>query len=360
MSFEAEQAAIARRQKIAEQMMAQGQQPLDTNEMAGGYVVPVSPLAGLGKIAQQLAGAYIGKQADQQTADLADKKSAIIQQLYANGEVPSLDKVAATGLATPDTLFAMGHEISKSKREHDLKLQDVQMNQAFIDEQRRVAAAERSAERAADREARFQQQQDMARLAASLRPAPQPRQDPLVQVMAQDGQPMYVPSSQAAGATPYVQANAKDTKAQDAKEEAKNTVSSTIAALRDQYNSLKTNGGITDTTKGALENASRGFSSSGFGQALGKLGGTENQSIRNTIAQTRPILLQQIMKATGMNAKQMDSNAELKLYLSTATDPALDYQTNIRALENLENLYGIGKTDAAPEEKKKQPSFSNW
>ena len=59
------------------------------------------------------------------------------------------------------------------------------------------------------------------------------------------------------------------------------------------------------------------------------------------------------MKATGMSAKQMDSNAELKLYLATATDPTLDVASNKRALDMIETLYG------RPGDKTK-PSVSNW
>ena len=48
------------------------------------------------------------------------------------------------------------------------------------------------------------------------------------------------------------------------------------------------------------------------------------------------------MKATGMSAKQMDSNAELKLWLSTATDPTKGYEANIEALNNIASKYGSG------------------
>ena len=41
-----------------------------------------------------------------------------------------------------------------------------------------------------------------------------------------------------------------------------------------------------------------------------------------------------------MSAKQMDSNAELKMYLAAATDPSLDYESNINALKQLERLFG--------------------
>lgn len=75
-SFEEEQAPIKRRQLIAQQLMQQGAQPLETNQTAGGYVVPVSGLSALAKIGQQLSGAYIAKQADKRGAELQDQRLA--------------------------------------------------------------------------------------------------------------------------------------------------------------------------------------------------------------------------------------------------------------------------------------------
>jgi hypothetical protein len=90
-----------------------------------------------------------------------------------------------------------------------------------------------------------------------------------------------------------------------------------------------------------------GLASSGLGQATGRLFGTQAQSQRNSIVQTRPLLVQAIKTATGMSAKQMDSNVELKMMLATATDPQLDIESNRRALANLARLYGTG-SGAAP------------
>ena len=42
----------------------------------------------------------------------------------------------------------------------------------------------------------------------------------------------------------------------------------------------------------------------------------------------------------------MDSNAELKLFLSAATDPTKDIQANLAALDNMANLFGSGKLHA--------------
>jgi len=116
-------------------------------------------------------------------------------------------------------------------------------------------------------------------------------------------------------------------------------VDSAIAVLRDAYDRLDSGGGITNTENGALSNVASSISSSGVGQVVGRALGTNNQSARNDIAMTRPALLAALMKATGMSAKQMDSNAELKLWMATATDPTLDVGSNRRALANIERKY---------------------
>ena len=44
-----EDAALARRQRMAELLQAQGQQPLGQTEMVGGWAIPKSPLEGAAK-----------------------------------------------------------------------------------------------------------------------------------------------------------------------------------------------------------------------------------------------------------------------------------------------------------------------
>lgn len=112
-----------------------------------------------------------------------------------------------------------------------------------------------------------------------------------------------------------------------------------LGTLRDAYDRLEKGGGITSTENSAAGNIIPSLSASGPGQAMGRMFGTQNQSARNDIAMARPALLAALMRATGMSAKQMDSNAELKLWLSTATDPTLDVQSNRRALQNIEKKY---------------------
>lgn len=75
----AESSAIDRRRKIAEAMMAQGQVPMEVNQMAGGYVVPVSKLAGIAKLANAYFGSKAAEAADKEQSGLAGKYDSIIQ-----------------------------------------------------------------------------------------------------------------------------------------------------------------------------------------------------------------------------------------------------------------------------------------
>jgi hypothetical protein len=159
-----------------------------------------------------------------------------------------------------------------------------------------------------------------------------------------------------AGKEPTVGAKQAD------RETAQENAGTAIAQLRQSFDQLDKLGGITSTQNRAGTNVMAGLSSSGAGQFTGRLFGTEAQSQRNQIAQTRPLLMTSIMKAMGLSAKQLDSNAELKLWLSAATDPTLDIQSNRAALDNLENmLTGKGKAKpGAPSAKSAPPPPSGF
>jgi len=114
-----------------------------------------------------------------------------------------------------------------------------------------------------------------------------------------------------------------------------------IAQLRSSYDTLDQSGGIVSTQRDGLRNIGSKIQSSALGQFVGGAVGTENQSQRESIAQTRPLLLAAIKDATGMSARQMDSNAELKLWLAAATDPTRGVEENRRALDNIENFIRV-------------------
>lgn len=146
----------------------------------------------------------------------------------------------------------------------------------------------------------------------------------------------------------YVAREEKAAAKQTETDKSRGQVDNLVAQLGSYYDALSGEGGITSTGLRAGSNAMAGIASSGLGQATGRLFGTQAQSQRNSIVQTRPLLVQAIKNATGMSAKQMDSNVELKMMLATATDPTLDLEANRRALANLAALYGTGGGAAPP------------
>lgn len=144
-----------------------------------------------------------------------------------------------------------------------------------------------------------------------------------------------VPGSQTAGKiTP-----------RETRERGQKGIEYTLGHLTDAYTQLHDNGGISGPANGIadnVKNAEAFISNSGVGQAVGKLFGTANQSTRNTINSLRPALINAIRSSTGMSARAMDSDTELKFYMQQATDPQNDYLSNLAAIENLDNQYGLG------------------
>lgn len=126
------------------------------------------------------------------------------------------------------------------------------------------------------------------------------------------------------------------------KSDAKDQLTATVEQLKEKYDTLLKEGGIVSTEAGGLQNIRARLSSSAAGRAIGGAVGTKTQEQRQAIEQTRPLLLNLIKNATGMSAQQMNSNAEMQLYLNAATNPDLSYEANMDALKNLDRLFGLG------------------
>jgi hypothetical protein len=150
------------------------------------------------------------------------------------------------------------------------------------------------------------------------------------------------------------------------KQDAKDQLTATVEQLKKNYDTLLQEGGIVSTQAGGMQNIGARISSSGIGKAVGGAVGTKTQEQRQAIEQTRPLLLNLIKNATGMSAQQMNSNAEMQLYLNAATNPDLSYEANMEALKNLDRLFGLGtaakriEEDAAKRQKPAGQSKSGW
>lgn len=226
----------------------------------------------------------------------------------------------------------------------DTWAQEQEANRLTRMDQAKAAAEERAARDAA----MLQGRKDLAQLAASLRQPTAPTMSEVVdptdptRMLRVDARKYKGGSLGSEGVLGISGKEPTAAKREEQVGQGRETVSNIVSELRGKYEELAKNGGIVDPKAGWMSNLAAGTASSGVGQAVGNVFGTENQSARNTIAQTRPLLLNAIKQATGMSAKQMDSNAELKMYLAAATDPKLDIKANLAALDNLDKLYGLG------------------
>lgn len=124
------------------------------------------------------------------------------------------------------------------------------------------------------------------------------------------------------------------------KEQGQKQLSTVLNAARGSYARLNSQGGIINPENTAGQNILARVKNSEIGQGIQNAMGTPEQATRNEIKTQIPSIINSIRQATGMSAKAMDSNAELQFYLKMATDPKLDINTNFKALDTIENLYG--------------------
>ncbi len=145
------------------------------------------------------------------------------------------------------------------------------------------------------------------------------------------GQPSYDARGQA------VTFSGKAGKAQ----KAQNDLNFLLDGMESNYISLKDTGGIASVENNPMQNALASVRSNSYiGRPVGSFFGTSEESKRKDINSSRQSLLQAIMKATGMSAKSLDSNAELKVMLDSLGSPEGDFESNIAIINRLRSMYG--------------------
>jgi hypothetical protein len=116
------------------------------------------------------------------------------------------------------------------------------------------------------------------------------------------------------------------------------TAKGNLDELRGIYTDLHKMGAMVSPAQSKDKNVVARIRASGIGQTLEGAVGTEAQTKRDRIASIRPGLMQSLAKATGMTGKQLDSNADVKLFMQTVTDPTKSYEANIEAINGLERF----------------------
>lgn len=351
---------IARKQRMAQMLMQQSQMP--QGQMISGHYVAPNPAQMLASALGQYKGLSSIKSADEQAKQIAQGLQQ--QRQTWMGEMPratpntsdqgpvvpqqpsaeDYTSWAMRGMQIDPKAAAMGMQSANLAMNREAQAQSrAEARQARIDnlnaqhQLRMDALAAQNANAKQMAEANREHQMALARLQAELRP------EPLQPVLIPGSQqPVLLPRSQAIGMQPWNPQAAKTQQQIEDKEKGKQTVSDVVGELKGYYDTLKSEGGITSTGGSPSTNLRARIANTGVGQLAGSIAGTKAQQARESISQTRPLLMAAIKNATGMSAQQMNSNAELMFYMQAATDPSKGYEANMDAIRRLDKMYGLG------------------
>ena len=124
---------------------------------------------------------------------------------------------------------------------------------------------------------------------------------------------------------------------------AKKRMAGNLSTLANHYINLDSTGAMLNVNNNTFTNVLSAMRSSSLGQQFGRITGSNEQSIRNSIKKLKPLIIQDIRQSTDMGARGLDSEKELEFYLQAATDEKTDIQSNIAAIVVLDEAFGNGE-----------------
>ncbi len=145
------------------------------------------------------------------------------------------------------------------------------------------------------------------------------------------------------GGPPNPAAAAATAKAQETaavQQEGRQLVTDTVSSLKGMYGDLKEAGAIPNAELGIGGSMWAKGASTGPGQFVGAMFGTEASRTREAIKALTPSLLVAVKQAEGLGAKMFDSNKDMEFFMSMLGDPSRSYEANMAALEEFERKYG--------------------
>lgn len=340
----AEQAGILRRKKIAELIQARSMQPIEESQPVGRFRVPVSPLQGIGKVLEAYLGKKAGEEADTAQTDLGKKYSgmedtAVADYIRSRQPQPAIPMPETGGPGRPEMIPTA----------QDIDQADLQAQTSDFPKLRVAGALQaRLTEQEQARKENIAARAEAAKISADARLESDRQRRDMMMLLAGN------------------KTDAAQEKAQakiDAKEEAKTGFESSLSMLESKYKDLDKLGGIVNPDKSGISNVGSRLASSALGQTMGGIIGSDEQSIRNEIIGTIPLLVLDIKNMTGASAQQMNSNIELQNFLKAASDPKTDIRSALSLLGNLRKKYlGENKLPASPNEPAvpTAPNEENW
>lgn len=124
---------------------------------------------------------------------------------------------------------------------------------------------------------------------------------------------------------------------------AKEGIDNVLDEVQNALEGLRGLGEIRETGAGVFRNIKASALSSEAGQKyIGKPFATAGQAYRDRIGTIKPLFTAQLVQATGMGSKSLDSNKELQLFLNTINDPSVDYYVATSQLELIRKIFGSG------------------
>lgn len=382
--FAANQQALARQQLMAQEILKQGDQPEDINKLAnpGGFVVPYSPVQGLSHALQKGVGAYMQQELDKK--QLENYQALAGQPAMGTGDdlntpAPQAVGNAMTGGASDPMMKDPTWIWNAATGGADNATKVWLAQHGPTDQMKNAGSGNPLVTNPMVKEGLIEGGKNYINLPTAAPSQPivstAPKGNPAITLNTPDGQqavkdlgidrgigepskpviltggkdeilppssPVDLNSSAAikGAETAATKAGGGDITDIQKKAEGQRQISQVVTELGKAYDDLDKKGGAVNTKNSAYENLAAFTGNSPIGQAYGKVTGTDVQSTRNTIIQKIPALINAIRQATGMSAKNMDSNTELQFYLKMATDPTVDIQSNKRALNNIMNMYG--------------------
>lgn len=360
---QAQQDEIARRQRMAQLLQQKALQPLQGG-MAGNVYVGPSITQGLAQLLSAYGGRKQEEAAQAQSKQLAQALQAKRDQWL--GEMPQAQPAKTESMGEIDPSMAQfgsyetqpaknpssqdylawamrGMQIDPQMAQFGASMADRIENRESKQEAQKAAMAQRieelnirmqdarasQAERLAAQKERdqaqreFQAQQNemnrqnqqaMARLAAALRPEPNPN---LVQVEGPDGKPQFLPAAKAIGLTPY---NAKQETAAGQK----------VTDAKDVLGLLNQAAPLIDTATNSL-----------IGQGVDVLAGAFGKSTAGaqSAAQLKAIEGMLVSKMPKMSGPQSDKDVLLYRQMAGQIgDPAVPRETKKAAMETIAKL----------------------
>ena len=390
--------ALRNREQIAQAMIAQGAAPLGGARSAGRYMVKPSWAEGAAKLAETAVGSMNMADTERAYRSLGDRRAEMEaqavreyqQRKYGTPQAPlppatpnddqgnpmpaaampnagadprgavesamlsrfpALQRLGALDLATinrqEDRADTQAYRTAEAKAAREQRAADA----AEADRRRSHEAATARSENAASREA-------MIRTAASLRqppqtPAPSITQiiDPLKpdQMISIDTRVFKEEDYKKGNRAGVIGTSGKEptaAKREDKAAEGKDLLKVELDNLREHYRVLNEARAIPSDARGGVSNLGASIQSSGFGQLAGRTFATKEQTARNEIQSSRLRVLNAVKNATGMSAQQLNSNAELKTWLDSLTDPTKSYESNVGIINAIDDAFvkGKGKT----------------